>query len=184
MQNVTKNMITKTSQDTQSTTTHQNLGTLLQSIQSLSSKNFGMIKSDLDKYKQEVKDLEVIMREQTQRVQGNILLDMNLERGRMKDEIKDVEQHLDLVKKSVDEEITKLDERVQKIQFDLRQTVTQLIFASFIFFIGYKIFLFNLQNSHDGNPLAADVKELWDVLFVYINAFIIRWLGVISNWFD
>ncbi len=125
MQNVTKNIITKDEQDKQLMVTHEQFSQLRNSIQALSTKNFGELKQELDQYRADVVSLENIMKEQIQRVQGNILLDMNLERGRIKDEVKELEEHLDTVRQSVDEEITKLTARVDKIQFDLRQTCTR-----------------------------------------------------------
>ncbi len=142
MHNVSKTMTTKQEQQDLVGKSSREYTTLRESIQAQSQKNLELLKLDLEKLRNEVRSLDVIMKEQVQRTHGNLVLDMNLERGRMKEEIRELEEKLDAVKKSVDTEVQVVVDKVGDIQQDLKKSMYQLISVAFCFFVGYKVFTF------------------------------------------
>lgn len=75
-------MITRKEQETHQIQIDQHVLKLKTAIQSLSPKNLSMLKTDLERFRGDVKSIESMMKEQIQRVYGNTVLDMNLEQGR------------------------------------------------------------------------------------------------------
>lgn len=75
-------MISKEDQEAQQLNILAQFGLLKQSIQSLSIKNIAVLKQDLEKYKTNLINLKGEMKERVEKVHGNTVLDMNLDKGR------------------------------------------------------------------------------------------------------
>lgn len=139
-------MVNKNEQEKINLESKTNFSHLKHSIQKFSDKQ--TVKQELLKLKQEVNSLDEIMKEQIQRVHGNMILDMNLDKGRFKEEIRELEQKLAQVRASVDSEVKIVVDDVHHIKNDLKSSmsreflfcywliITEMIFASFCFFIG------------------------------------------------
>lgn len=122
-------MVTKSEQTQLQQVSHQTFDNLRTSLQTQSQNNIAHLKQSLDQLLQEVSQLDLIMKEQVQRAHGNLILDMNLERGRMKEEIKELEEKLEAVKKSVDTEVLGVVEKVGEIQNDLKKSISRKFVA-------------------------------------------------------
>jgi hypothetical protein len=138
MQSVTKTMVTKSEQQKQQELIYSSFGDLKTTLKSLSEKNVSLLKSDLHRFQSDVSSLEVYIREYVSRVQGNLVLDMNLEKSRSRDEFKDLETKLNEVQKGINEEIELLHKKVEEIHQDIKKTAYQLMALSFLCFSGKK----------------------------------------------
>ncbi len=129
-------MVTKSEQKKQQELIYSSFGDLKTTLKSLSEKNVSLLKSDLQRFQSDVSSLEVYIREHVSRVQGNLVLDMNLEKSRSRDEFKDLETKLNDVQKGIDQEIELLHQKVDEIHQDIKKTTYQLMILSFLCFSG------------------------------------------------
>jgi formate-dependent nitrite reductase cytochrome c552 subunit len=120
-------MVTKAEQQQHVTATHENLTKLASSYSGVSDQNMSGLRDQLNNINQEIQSLDGLIKEQILRVQGNIILDMNLEKGRIMEEMKELQGQLKDIQKNADAEIDNLNAKAQEINRDLRRTINRML---------------------------------------------------------
>ncbi|TPX51227.1 hypothetical protein SeMB42_g01993 [Synchytrium endobioticum] len=152
-------MVTKAASDDAVAESQHEFIELRQEITTLERGDSAALRSELEKIKAETDALREIISEEVTRVHGGIRLDISLDKARVKDEAAIISKEIVVANDQIDAEIKKLEERMIKIDQDLRASLSSFIGAAFIFFVVYKVHITNDAMSSARNVLPAPSKR-------------------------
>ncbi|KAI9207407.1 uncharacterized protein BJ171DRAFT_421111 [Polychytrium aggregatum] len=125
MQNISKSMTTKDEQRHTSDEINQEFSLLRSEIQSLSQRDFAKLRSEIEKVLAEVNKMKESIQDGSSRVHAGIMLDVNLDKGRIKDEAQQLTQMVEGAEKRIDLEVDALKERLDKIKRDMKSGLSR-----------------------------------------------------------
>ncbi|CAG8596894.1 12792_t:CDS:2 [Acaulospora morrowiae] len=121
MQYLTRNMVTKADQEKALYTTKVDFAQLKSEIQMLEKNDFSILKSDNEKLVAEVEKLKQRLGEEIKRTQASTRLELNLEKGRIRDESSMLEMKLKETDTRFESEISNLRTQMESIKFQTLQ---------------------------------------------------------------
>ncbi|KAJ3093029.1 hypothetical protein HK102_012238 [Quaeritorhiza haematococci] len=119
---------------------------LRQDINLIEKRDSAQLKAELDRIAGEVARIKESLRDTVARVQGGVQLDINLEKGRAKDEASTLVKMAERADQRVDKEIEGLMVRLEQIRDDMRKTIMQLVGGTFCLFVVYKGITYNSRH--------------------------------------
>ncbi|CAG8495585.1 11076_t:CDS:2, partial [Acaulospora colombiana] len=117
MQYLTRNMVTKADQEREMYESKVDFAQLKSEIQMLEKNDFSLLKSDNERLVAEVEKLKQRLSEEIKRTQAATRLDMNLEKGRIRDESSMLEMKLKETDTRIESEISNLRTQMEAIKF-------------------------------------------------------------------
>ncbi|RUS19564.1 mitochondrion protein, partial [Endogone sp. FLAS-F59071] len=119
--NLTKNMVTKVDQEKTVYTYKVDFAQLKSEIQLLGKNDFTMMKTEHERLQSEIEKLRQKLREEITRTQAGVRLDLNLEKGRIRDEAGALEVKIRETDTKIESEIAGLRTQMEAIKFQILQ---------------------------------------------------------------
>jgi reverse gyrase len=113
IRNMTSNMVTKADQDKHQYTQQVDFAQLKSELQMTEKNDLAMIKAENDRLVTDIEKLKQRLREEITRTQGGVRLDLNLEKGRMREESSGQELKITEVDTRIEQEIAGLRTAIQ-----------------------------------------------------------------------
>ncbi|KAK9722712.1 Protein fmp32, mitochondrial [Basidiobolus ranarum] len=121
MQNLVDNMVTKAEQEKNIHTYKVDFAQLKSEIQMLEKNDFAVMKSDNERLLGEIEKLKHKLRDEIARTQAGVRLDLNLEKGRIRDEASVQEVKIKETDTKLESEISNLRTQMETIKFQILQ---------------------------------------------------------------
>ncbi|KIK93283.1 hypothetical protein PAXRUDRAFT_829120 [Paxillus rubicundulus Ve08.2h10] len=113
IQNMTSNMVTKADQEKRQYTQQVDFAQLKSELQLMEKNDLAMIKAENDRLQADMQKLKQRLREEITRTQAGVRLDLNLEKGRMREESSGQELKIKEVDTRIEQEIAHLRTAIQ-----------------------------------------------------------------------
>lgn len=113
IRNMTSNMVTKAEQEKHQYTQQVDFAQSKSELQIMAKNDLAMIKAENERLATEVERLKQRLREETTRTQAGVRLDLNLEKGRMREESSKQELKIKEVDTRIEQEIANLKTSIQ-----------------------------------------------------------------------
>ncbi|KAJ8522720.1 hypothetical protein ONZ45_g706 [Pleurotus djamor] len=113
VRNMTSNMVTKADQEKHHYTQQVDFAQIKSELQLMAKNDIAMIKAENDRLVTEIEKLKQRLREQISHTQGGVRLDLNLEKGRMREESSGQELKIKEVDTRIEQEIANLRTTIQ-----------------------------------------------------------------------
>ncbi|TFK18448.1 DUF1640-domain-containing protein [Coprinopsis marcescibilis] len=113
IRNMTANMVTKADQEKHQYTQQVDFAQLKSELQLMEKNDLAMIKAENDRLANDLEKLKQRLREEIMRTQGGVRLDLNLEKGRMREESSGQELKIKEVDTRIEQEIAGLRTAIQ-----------------------------------------------------------------------
>lgn len=119
---------------------------LRKDINLLGKKDFAVLKTDLERISADVNKMKDGMRDELSKVHAGVRLDINLEKGRVKDEAGLLEQKVVQANSKIHEEGANLKQRLDIIRHEMTQAIVRkcLFIYNYFYWFVTKIFILNL----------------------------------------
>ncbi|OZJ02970.1 hypothetical protein BZG36_04513 [Bifiguratus adelaidae] len=137
MNNITKNMVTKAEQEKTIYTYKVDFAHLKSEIQLLEKNDFTMMKSENERLQGEIEKLRQKLREEITRTQAGVRLDLNLEKGRIRDEASAQELKIKETDTRIESEIAGLRTQMEAIKFQILQYMVGTITGAGALLLAY-----------------------------------------------
>ncbi|KAI8055061.1 hypothetical protein BDF22DRAFT_675132 [Syncephalis plumigaleata] len=121
LENLLKSSVTKAEQEKTAYTYKVDFAKLKSEIQLLTKNDFAMMKSDNNRLSAEAEKLKERLRDEIARTQAGVRLDMNLEKGRIRDEASLQELKIRETNTKIETEIESLRTQMETIKFQILQ---------------------------------------------------------------
>ncbi|CAG8585321.1 9009_t:CDS:2 [Paraglomus brasilianum] len=121
MQTIVKNMVTKAEQEKTVYAYKVDFAQLKSELQMLEKNDFAMMKANNEQLVAEVERLKQKLNEEVRRTQAGVRLDLNLEKGRIRDESSAIELKIQETDTRLEGEISNLRTQMETIKFQLLQ---------------------------------------------------------------
>ncbi|KAK7471269.1 Protein fmp32, mitochondrial [Stygiomarasmius scandens] len=113
IRNMTSNMVTKAEQEKHHYTQQVDFAQIKSELQLMEKNDLAMIKAENDRLVNDIEKLKQRLREEVTRTQAGVRLDMNLEKGRLREETSGQEQKMKEVEYKIEQEIAGLRTAIQ-----------------------------------------------------------------------
>ncbi|KAG9312879.1 hypothetical protein JVU11DRAFT_6312 [Chiua virens] len=113
IRNMTSNMVTKADQEKHQYTQQVDFAQLKSELQLMEKNDLAMIKAENDRLQADMEKLKQRLREEITRTQAGVRLDLNLEKGRMREESSGQELKIKEVDTRIEQEIAHLRTAIQ-----------------------------------------------------------------------
>jgi len=113
VRNITANMVTKADQEKHHYTQQVDFAQLKSELQLMEQNDLAMLKADNDRLMTDIEKLKQRLREEISRTQAGVRLDLNLEKGRMREEASGQELKMKEVDTRIEQEIAALRTVIQ-----------------------------------------------------------------------
>ncbi|KAH7914618.1 DUF1640-domain-containing protein [Hygrophoropsis aurantiaca] len=113
IRNMTSNMVTKSDQDKHQYTQQVDFAQIKSELQLMEKNDLAMIKAENDRLVTDMEKLKQRLREEITRTQAGVRLDLNLEKGRMREESSGQELKIKEVDTRIEQEIANLRTAIQ-----------------------------------------------------------------------
>lgn len=113
IQNMTSNMVTKADQEKHHYTQQVDFAQLKSELQLMEKNELAMIRAENDRLVADLEKLKQRLREEITRTQAGVRLDLNLEKGRMREEQSKQELKIKEVDTRIEQEIANLRTQIQ-----------------------------------------------------------------------
>jgi len=113
IRNMTSNMVTRAEQDKHQYTQQVDFAQLKSELQMIEKNDLAMIKAENDRLVTDIEKLKQRLREEITRTQAGVRLDLNLEKGRMRQETSEQELKIAEVDAKIEQEIAGLRTAIQ-----------------------------------------------------------------------
>ncbi|KAF8845244.1 DUF1640-domain-containing protein [Paxillus ammoniavirescens] len=113
IRNMTSNMVTKADQEKRQYTQQVDFAQLKSELQLMEKNDLAMIKAENDRLQADMQKLKQRLREEITRTQAGVRLDLNLEKGRMREESSGQELKIKEVDTRIEQEIAHLRTAIQ-----------------------------------------------------------------------
>ncbi|KAJ2915470.1 hypothetical protein MD484_g4965, partial [Candolleomyces efflorescens] len=113
IRNMTANMVTKAEQEKHQYTQQVDFAQIKSELQLMEKNDLAMIKAENDRLSADIEKLKQRLREEIMRTQGGVRLDLNLEKGRMREESSGQELKIKEVDTRIEQEIAALRTSIQ-----------------------------------------------------------------------
>ncbi|KAI0788820.1 mitochondrial protein [Abortiporus biennis] len=113
VRNMTSNMVTKADQEKHHYTQQVDFAQLKSELQLMEQNDLAMIKAENDRLVTDIEKLKQRLREEISRTQAGVRLDLNLEKGRMREEASGQELKIKEVDTRIEQEIAALRTAIQ-----------------------------------------------------------------------
>ncbi|CAH1765275.1 9897_t:CDS:2 [Entrophospora sp. SA101] len=123
MNNLIKNLVTKAEQEKTIYKSKVDFAQLKSEIQMLEKNDFQMLKTDNERIISEVEKLNQKLTESIRHTQANAKLELNLEKGRIRDGASTLELKIKETDSKIDGEIGKLKTQMESIRFQILQYI-------------------------------------------------------------
>ncbi|KAF9968637.1 hypothetical protein BGZ70_000954 [Mortierella alpina] len=121
MDNLTKNMVTKADQDKTVYTYKVDFAALKSELQMLEKNDFSLTNTNNERLVSEIEKLRQRLREEVARTQAGVRLDLNLEKGRIRDEAATQELKVRATEERIEQEIAGLRTQMETIKLQTLQ---------------------------------------------------------------
>ncbi|KAF9385940.1 hypothetical protein CPB97_004289 [Podila verticillata] len=121
MDNLTKNMVTKADQDKTVYTYKVDFAALKSELQMLEKNDFSLTNTNNERLVSEIEKLRQRLREEVARTQAGVRLDLNLEKGRIRDEAATQELKVRATEERIEQEIAALRTQMETIKLQTLQ---------------------------------------------------------------
>ncbi|KAG0226080.1 hypothetical protein BGW41_004279 [Actinomortierella wolfii] len=121
MNNLTKNMVTKADQDKTVYTYKVDFAALKSELQMLEKNDFSLTNTNNERLISEIEKLRQRLREEIARTQAGVRLDLNLEKGRIRDEAATQELKVRSTEERIEQEIAALRTQMETIKLQTLQ---------------------------------------------------------------
>ncbi|KAF9159357.1 hypothetical protein BGX20_002988, partial [Mortierella sp. AD010] len=121
MNNLTKNMVTKADQDKTVYTYKVDFAALKSELQMLEKNDFSLTNTNNERLVSEIEKLRQRLREEVTRTQAGVRLDLNLEKGRIRDEAATQELKVRATEERIEQEIAALRTQMETIKLQTLQ---------------------------------------------------------------
>ncbi|ORZ13830.1 hypothetical protein BCR41DRAFT_355044 [Lobosporangium transversale] len=121
MNNLTKNMVTKADQDKTVYTYKVDFAALKSELQMLEKNDFSLTNTNNERLVSEIEKLRQRLREEVARTQAGVRLDLNLEKGRIRDEAATQELKVRATEERIEQEIAALRTQMETIKLQTLQ---------------------------------------------------------------
>lgn len=121
MANLSNTMVTKAEQEKTVYTYKVDFASLKSEIQLLEKNDFTMMRAENERLQGEIEKLRQRLREEITRTQANVRLDLNLEKGRIRDEASGQEIKIKETDTRIESEIAGLRTQMEAIKFQILQ---------------------------------------------------------------
>ncbi|CAI2165604.1 9575_t:CDS:2 [Funneliformis geosporum] len=121
MQNLTSNMVTLTDQEKTVYTAKVDISKLKSEMQMVEKSDFNVLKAENERLSTEIEKLKQKLNEEVKKTQGGVRLDLNLERGRIKDESRALEASLKETHTKIESDIAGLRTNMETVKFQILQ---------------------------------------------------------------
>ncbi|KAF9436604.1 hypothetical protein BGZ76_003478 [Entomortierella beljakovae] len=119
--NLTKNMVTKADQDKTVYTYRVDFAALKSELQMLEKNDFSLTNTNNERLVSEIEKLRQRLREEVARTQAGVRLDLNLEKGRIRDEAATQELKVRATEERIEQEIAALRTQMETIKLQTLQ---------------------------------------------------------------
>ncbi|KAK7679472.1 hypothetical protein QCA50_017526 [Cerrena zonata] len=113
IRNITSNMVTKADQEKHHYTSQVDFAQLKSELQLMEQNDLALIKAENDRLMTDIEKLKQRLREEITRTQAGVRLDLNLEKGRMREEASGQELKIKEVDTRIEQEIANLRTNIQ-----------------------------------------------------------------------
>ncbi|RXW23977.1 hypothetical protein EST38_g1892 [Candolleomyces aberdarensis] len=113
IRNMTSNMVTKAEQEKHQYTQQVDFAQIKSELQLMEKNDLAMIKAENDRLSADIEKLKQRLREEVMRTQAGVRLDLNLEKGRMREESSGQELKIKEVDTRIEQEIAALRTSIQ-----------------------------------------------------------------------
>ncbi|KAI9146170.1 mitochondrial protein [Paraphysoderma sedebokerense] len=141
MQNLTKNMVSKSDQEKNVHMYKVDFTQLKSEIKMLEKNDFAILKGENERLVAEVEKLKLKMREEMNRLQAGVRLDMNLEKGRIRDEASVQEGKIREADARIETEISNIRTQLESIKYEIIRNIVGTITAAGGLILAYLRFL-------------------------------------------
>ncbi|KAF9923758.1 hypothetical protein FBU30_006193 [Linnemannia zychae] len=121
MDNLTRNMVTKADQDKTVYTYKVDFASLKSELQMLEKNDFSLTNTNNERLVSEIEKLRQRLREEVARTQAGVRLDLNLEKGRIRDEAATQELKVRATEERIEQEIAALRTQMETIKLQTMQ---------------------------------------------------------------
>ncbi|KAG0274968.1 hypothetical protein BGZ95_009308 [Linnemannia exigua] len=121
MDNLTRNMVTKADQDKTVYTYKVDFAALKSELQMLEKNDFSLTNTNNERLVSEIEKLRQRLREEVARTQAGVRLDLNLEKGRIRDEAATQELKVRATEERIEQEIAALRTQMETIKLQTLQ---------------------------------------------------------------
>ncbi|KAF9584484.1 hypothetical protein BGW38_006300 [Lunasporangiospora selenospora] len=121
MDNLTKNMVTRADQDKTVYTYKVDFAALKSELQMLEKNDFSLTNTNNERLVSEIEKLRQRLREEVARTQAGVRLDLNLEKGRIRDEAATQELKVRATEERIEQEIASLRTQMETIKLQTLQ---------------------------------------------------------------
>ncbi|KAG2178231.1 hypothetical protein INT43_003484 [Umbelopsis isabellina] len=137
MANLSKTMVTKAEQEKTVYTYKVDFASLKSEIQLLEKNDFTMMRAENERLQGEIEKLRQRLREEITRTQANVRLDLNLEKGRIRDEASGQEIKIKETDTRIESEIAGLRTQMEAIKFQILQYMVGTITGAGALILAY-----------------------------------------------
>ncbi|KAI8376013.1 uncharacterized protein BYT42DRAFT_614800 [Radiomyces spectabilis] len=137
MTGLTKSMVSKAEQEKTVYTYKVDFAQLKSEIQLLEKNDFVMMKAENERLQGELEKLRQKLREEITRTQANVRLDLNLEKGRIRDEASAQEIKVKETDTRIESEIAGLRTQMEAIKFQILQYMIGTMTGAGALFLAY-----------------------------------------------
>jgi len=106
-------------------------------LYTLQKNDFAILKGENERLVTEVERVKLRVKEEINKLQGGVRLDMNLEKGRIWEETQEQESKVQQTSNKIDTEISALRGQLETLKFDIIKYVVGTIASAAAVFLGY-----------------------------------------------
>ncbi|KAF5388689.1 hypothetical protein D9757_004843 [Collybiopsis confluens] len=141
IRNMTSNMVTKVDQEKHRYTQQVDFAQAKSELQLMEKNDLAMIKAENDRLANDIEKLKQRLREEITRTQAGVRLDLNLEKGRYRDEVNGKELKLKEVEYKIEQEIAGLRTAIQSSKATTLQYLVGIITGCSALLMAYSKFI-------------------------------------------
>ncbi|CAG8441392.1 3131_t:CDS:2 [Ambispora gerdemannii] len=121
METITKNLVTKAEQEKSVYTSKVDFAQLKSEMQMVGKNDASLMKSENERLLAEIEKLKAKLNEEVRRTQAGVRLDLNLEKGRIRDEASSLELKIKETETRIESEISNLRTQMETTKFQMLQ---------------------------------------------------------------
>ncbi|RKO97833.1 hypothetical protein CXG81DRAFT_15633, partial [Caulochytrium protostelioides] len=120
--NIAHQLVKRSDQEQYVSESNADFAQLRQEINALERKDFSLLRSDLENMQETLAHIRETMRDEISRVHGGVRLDINLEKSRIQDETKELDEMVRKVGDRIDEQTNSLSDRLNEVRDNVRRS--------------------------------------------------------------
>lgn len=106
-------------------------------LYTLEKSDFSVLKGENERLAADVERVKLKIKEETSKLQGSVRLDMNLEKGRIREESLEQEAKVQKTSSKIDIEVATLRDQLANLKFDIIKYIVGTIATVAALFLGY-----------------------------------------------